>query len=367
MIMVKVRLGDDGKLAVQFPYDLDAIAKIKTIPGRTWDPAERVWKIPYDAGALKRVQSIFAGDSLEIDHSLLPTISEATRRNIVDYLCLTGSAFHGRMSITDFLSRVWDLSAMPSTDSRFKDADGDIWQHMENNYDWDEQYLFYGYLHILEVPTEVFLKLLEQVVHPIVTSDDNHVLEMVSAFNDMLAADGYTLIAESEISGHTVYKAVPLESITNASVVPYDVVLSFAGEERPFVRQVANYLKTHGVKYFYDEDEAVDLWGKELTEHLDKIYGGDAKYCVMFISESYARKMWPIHERRSALARAVRQIDEYILPVRFDNTLLDGIRHTIGHIDATKKTPEDVAKLIIAKLKKVEPLVATAPSGSSED
>jgi hypothetical protein len=77
--------------------------------------------------------------------------------------------------------------------------------------------------------------------------------------------------------------------------------------------------------------------------------------------------MWPIHERRSALARAVRQIDEYILPVRFDNTLLDGIRHTIGHIDATKKTPEDVAKLIIAKLKKVEPLVATAPSGSSED
>ncbi|MGM1020416.1 MAG: hypothetical protein ACQEXV_07705 [Bacillota bacterium] len=31
---------------------------------------------------------------------------------------------------------------MPSTDSRFKTASGDIWQHMINNSDWDEVYLY---------------------------------------------------------------------------------------------------------------------------------------------------------------------------------------------------------------------------------
>src|SRR6478609_4305730 len=88
MTVVKVHLGRDGKLAVQFPYDVNAIAKVKTFSGRIWDPTERVWKIPYDAGALKRLRTVFAGDSLEIDSSLLPTVSEVTRRNIIDYLCL---------------------------------------------------------------------------------------------------------------------------------------------------------------------------------------------------------------------------------------------------------------------------------------
>lgn len=353
MDMVKVRRGDDGKLVVQFPYDPVTVAKIKTIPGRTWIAEEKVWKIPFREGVLEQLRTTFASDILEIDPSLVPVISEVTRRDIIDYLILMSPSFHGRMSISDFLSRVWDLSALPSTDSRFETAKGDIWQHMENNYDWDEQYLFYGYLHLLDAPNETFLTLIEQVVHPIVAADEEHVLEMVSNFNDMLAQDGYSLIVERYISGRPVYKAVPSDTVDRGSTALYEVVLSFAGEERPFVRRVANYLQTHGVKYFYDENEVVDMWGKDLTEHLDKIYGGDAKYCAMFISENYARKMWTIHERRSALAKAVRQTDEYILPVRFDGTQLEGIRHTIAYVDATGKTSEDIAKLIIAKLRKL--------------
>ena len=63
-------------------------------------------------------------------------ISEITRRDIVDALLLDKSApFHGRLGLVSFLKRIWPLTSMPSTDSRFKDAEGDIWQHMVNNYD----------------------------------------------------------------------------------------------------------------------------------------------------------------------------------------------------------------------------------------
>ena len=45
----------------------------------------------------------------------------------------------------------------------------------------------------------------------------------------------------------------------------YDVALSFAGEDRPYVQQVAQRLVESGIKVFYDDFEKVDLWGKICT------------------------------------------------------------------------------------------------------
>lgn len=44
----------------------------------------------------------------------------------------------------------------------------------------------------------------------------------------------------------------------------YDVALSFADEDRPYVDRVAAYLRAHNVKLFYDRYEEVALWGKNL-------------------------------------------------------------------------------------------------------
>ena len=43
----------------------------------------------------------------------------------------------------------------------------------------------------------------------------------------------------------------------------YQVALSFAGEQRGYVKAVASALK-RGVGVFYDEDSEIDLWGKNL-------------------------------------------------------------------------------------------------------
>ncbi len=130
----------------------------------------------------------------------------------------------------------------------------------------------------------------------------------------------------------------------------YDIVFSFAGEDRTYVAKVARYLKTKGVKVFYDEFESADLWGKDLAEHFSMIYGQSARYCVMFISAAYVKKMWTRHERRNALSRAVEEHQDYILPARFDDTPVDGIRSSIAYISLEMLSPLHFAKQILKKL-----------------
>jgi len=279
-------------------------------------------------------------------------ISEVTRRNIIDYLLLREYPFHGRLDLISFLKRIWDLSSMPSTDYRFKDAEGDIWQHMVRNYDWEYSYLLYTYLDLLNCNDEIFIKFLETCLHPVVLYDERQVSETLSEFNKFLAPDGYRLEASSQVSGRPVYKAVRFD--IKKGLPPgeeaYEVVLSFAGEDREYVEAVAEYLRNNNIKVFYDKYEEVTLWGKDLAEHLDKVYRGSARYCVMFISKNYANKIWTSHERRSALAKAIEEKEEYILPARFDDTEIPGIRPTIGYVDLSKKTPEQLGKMILQKL-----------------
>jgi hypothetical protein len=106
---------------------------------------------------------------------------------------------------------------------------------------------------------------------------------------------------------------------------------------------------------FYDEYELVELWGKDLQEQLDRIYREDSQMCVLFISEAYSRKMWTSHERKSALARAMAEDTEYVLPARFDGTELPGLRPTIGFIDIKDMAPQDLAKLIRRKIGNRDP------------
>jgi len=65
-------------------------------------------------------------------------ISHVTRRDIFDYIRTEFSSWCGRLEETAFLSRLYDLEALPSSDYRFSTAYRDIVQHRQNNYDWDD-------------------------------------------------------------------------------------------------------------------------------------------------------------------------------------------------------------------------------------
>jgi hypothetical protein len=138
---------------------------------------------------------------------------------------------------------------------------------------------------------------------------------------------------------------------SSADTTKYDVCLSFASEQRSYAEQVAHQLRLRGVRVFYDVYEQAGLWGTDLTESLQKVYGEQSRYCVLFASAAYERSMWTKHERRSALERALRNWNaDYILPVRFDETAIPGLHTTIGYIDGTTTSPEELVELILAKL-----------------
>lgn len=146
----------------------------------------------------------------------------------------------------------------------------------------------------------------------------------------------------------------------------YDVALSFAGEDRVIVKKIADLLTAKHINVFYDEQVIADLWGKNLVDHLAEIYGKKARYCVMFISQYYPLKKWTNLERTHAQARAFRDTNEYILPVRLDATEVPGLAETIGYIDFHQHTVESIANLIEQKLVKAKGLVAPSSKNTQD-
>lgn len=149
-----------------------------------------------------------------------------------------------------------------------------------------------------------------------------------------------------------VLRQTPQASIPPKSPAkPYEIALSFAGENRTLVEEVAGELRSRGVRVFYDRFEQVNLLGKDLAAHFAQIYGKQAKYCAMFISEHYVRKGWPRHERQHAQARALAAKREYILPLRLDDSEVPGLPSTIGYIDIRRMTPGAVADVLFRKIR----------------
>ncbi len=140
----------------------------------------------------------------------------------------------------------------------------------------------------------------------------------------------------------------------NANQFVYDVVVSFAGEDRAIVQKFVRLLDTKKITYFYDEDQAHELWGRDLTTDLADVYEKQARYCLMFISEFYLRKKWTNFERLHIQARAFRDPNEYILPIRLDDTVIPGIPETIGFRDLRQHDIENIVETLERKLAKAK-------------
>jgi len=135
------------------------------------------------------------------------------RLNIVDGLKLERVAWSGALDDVEFLSRLFDLQALPSTDSRFDNAAGDIWQHTVNNEDWEREWVFTDKrFDLLDGSPEVFLRFLCEIVHPVVRPDRDESLKLVAHFNDQLRPVGWELREEERIAGRPRFTWRPLTS-----------------------------------------------------------------------------------------------------------------------------------------------------------
>lgn len=136
------------------------------------------------------------------------SISEVTRRDILDFLSAEGVSWSGRLDEVGFLERLWDLSELPSTDGRFKDAAGDIWQHRVNNpYDWPDDWVFGDpRFNLFRGPDEAFCRFLAETLHPVVRPDVDEARRLANYFNECLARDDWELIEVRQLSGRPVFE-----------------------------------------------------------------------------------------------------------------------------------------------------------------
>jgi|GEM_PF-699098 len=133
----------------------------------------------------------------------------------------------------------------------------------------------------------------------------------------------------------------------------FDVALSFAGTERPLAEELARRIRDAGFVVFYDDHYPEQLWGKNLADRFDAIYRKQSRFCVMFVSAEYASRMWTEHERKSAQARALEERgNEYILPIRVDDTELPGLLPTTGYLSLDRYGIERIAEMLVEKLRR---------------
>ena len=130
----------------------------------------------------------------------------------------------------------------------------------------------------------------------------------------------------------------------------FDIGLSFASEQRDYVERVAEELDYRGIRIFYDAYEQANLWGRNLGEYFKEVFQAKSRYCIVFASKEYATKMWPTVELENALKRATESSNDFILPVRFDDTIIPGIPYTLGYLDAHSHTPVQISQLAAQKL-----------------
>src|SRR5262249_30233544 len=95
-----------------------------------------------------------------------------------------------------------------------------------------------------------------------------------------------------------------------------------------------------------------DLWGKDERE-LERIYGPASRFVVPFISKDYVAKAWPRFEFDSALREERKREQEYILPIRVDQSRLVGLHDGRFDLSLEENSPEDIAACIIEKCREV--------------
>ncbi|SES25837.1 toll/interleukin-1 receptor domain-containing protein [Lentzea albida] len=130
----------------------------------------------------------------------------------------------------------------------------------------------------------------------------------------------------------------------------FDVAPSFAEKDRERVLPIVRRLEDLGVKVYYDDDQVVARWGADLVEHIADTLTHKVRYVLMFASRHYVEQGLVRHERRTAQARALVQQNEFLLPIRLDDTEVPGLLPSIGYLDLRKHDDEVVAQSVVQKL-----------------
>lgn len=160
------------------------------------------------------------------------------------------------------------------------------------------------------------------------------------------------LAKELRVFGITIPTPMLPNQIIDITSHQYDVALSFPGESRVFVKEVANELILRRSKnsIFYDNNFKAQLARPELDSVLQSIYRKQSTLNVVFLSGNYQKKKWCGLEWRVIKEILFDQDMKRIMYIKMDDGGVDGVLKTDGYIDGNDHSPKEVAEFILERL-----------------
>lgn len=131
---------------------------------------------------------------------------------------------------------------------------------------------------------------------------------------------------------------------------PWDVAVSFAGDQRAMVEGFRDLLNQRGYTVFYDFDEQHKLWGQNLRLKLADVYANDAEYMIVFLSKEYPEKDWPAFEIEIGKEAKKKRTQEYLLPLIVDDVNIVGLPKDVGYLDLRTTSIEQAVETLIKKI-----------------
>lgn len=140
-------------------------------------------------------------------------IPKDKRDNIFDCFTIDSIHYAGVLNDVEFLQRIFDLEELPSYDSRYNTAAGDIWQHTVNNDDYLLNWIFTDdRFNLANCDEEIFVKFISETINPAVRPDRNEALRLVQNINDQLKNCGWELIEIEKIAGRPRFQGKRITS-----------------------------------------------------------------------------------------------------------------------------------------------------------
>lgn len=136
----------------------------------------------------------------------------------------------------------------------------------------------------------------------------------------------------------------------------FGVALSFPGEHRAFVEQIANDLASALTKerVFYDRFFEAELSRPNLDTYLQKIYHDDSELVVIFLCKEYNEEEWCGLEFRAIRDLIKKRHDDEIMFVRLADGAVKGVFEIDGYLDVRNRPASDIAQSILDRLKLIQ-------------
>lgn len=131
----------------------------------------------------------------------------------------------------------------------------------------------------------------------------------------------------------------------------FDVLLSFASTERDYARAIYDIAGANGLRVFLDEEFQHEIWGKNLVEYLDQAYRERGRYVLVLLSAAYRDRAFTRVERRAAFDRMIGEAREYLLPVKVDDSWIDGLPAATAYLDLRVHGVLGVCELLVRKIR----------------